>query len=110
MSYLFKNVRERSNHLTIYRVNKRGTFNPTAKDRVNKSISNNIKLIKSKQVYTSPTPTYDTYFESLDKTFPTQHGVNIWGYFKPTPINRVNNAISITNILTYKCHTLLETS
>ena len=36
--------------------------------------------------------------------------VNIWGYFNPTPINRVNNAISNTNILTYKCHTFLEMS
>ena len=41
---------------------------------------------------------------------PSIYRVNIWGHFNPTPINRVNNAISNTYRLTYKYHTFLETS
>merc|ERR1711973_949830 len=41
---------------------------------------------------------------------PSIYRVNIWGHLNPTPLNRVNNAISNTSRLTYKCHTFLEAS
>ena len=44
-SHLLRNVRARPTNLSTYRVNKRGNFNPTHKDRVNKSISNIIRQV-----------------------------------------------------------------
>ena len=41
---------------------------------------------------------------------PSIYRVNARGHLNPTPINRVNNAISNTYRLTCKCHTFLETS
>ena len=38
------NLRTRPTHLTTFRVNRGGNFNHTPIDRVNKSISNNIRL------------------------------------------------------------------
>ena len=46
----------------------------------------------------------------LTRFKPSIYRVNIWGHFNPTTINRVNNAISNTYRLPYKCHTFLETS
>ena len=54
----------RPTHLTNYRVNKTGKVNPTPIDRVNKSISNNIRL------------TYKCH------TLLTTYWVNILGYFE----------------------------
>ena len=64
--------------------------------------------IKSAPVYTSPTSSYNTFLESLIQ--PGIYRVNIRGHFNPTPINRVNNAISNAYRLTYKFHTFLEMS
>ena len=44
LSYLFRNVKSRPTYLTKFGVNKGGKFNPTPIDRINKSISNTIRL------------------------------------------------------------------
>ena len=72
-----------------------------------------ITLPRNVQVPNEPTPNFTAIAITIAVTTFVVHPlyrVNIWGYFNPIPINRVNNAISNINRLTYKCHTFLETS
>ena len=62
-------------------------------------------------VYTSPTSVFDRFLESLGQDLINTAYIGLISgvILTPTPINRVNNAISNTYRLTYNCHTILET-
>ena len=95
MSYIIRNLRTRPSHLTSYWVNIRGLFNPTHIDRVNETMTNNIKSTYISKENFNPTPIIRANIVII-RTKPVQFTtfrVNKWFYANTATINRVMKII-----------------